>query len=547
MPKPASPSIIRIEDLTREALGALREPVESRPAVRTNGSADLENSTGRQISYVLSDTSVGRDNHVVAASAWQLDNFLRNPVMPWAHDTSQPTIAKWVDIATRGNRLVGTAEYADRDTYPFADTIFRLVKGGFLNAVSTSWLPIEWKFSTDRSRPGGIDFLKVDLLECSQVPVPALPTAIATARAAGIDTGPVMQWAERLLDCNNFAVLPREELETLRREAKMPTPAKPARAPAHKTTEWKVGLSRTLPIDRGAAWDAAAAEEAIFELCGFGTDSPNVTLARKAFLFFDASRPNERSSYNLPIATVIDGRLIAVADGIRDALEQRGAVPADVLTGAGAALDVYAGKIQRKLTHKRSLYQVSWLAYLLEDLGYLHSSAEYEAAIEEDNSPIPGHLFAALKELGQVLVAMTAEEVAELLAGKEVDELDDVIEMASDAGIKRHAFNLLRRLDVGAIAGLSGAMREHLKGRTVTFTTGDQVTPVARAGRVLSAENERCLREAHDHVTKAADIVRGVVDQCDDDNDDDNQNDDNERALRVRRATALRLKVATSA
>src|SRR5581483_9094580 len=109
--------------------------------IRTEGApVDLANSSGRLISYVLSDTSVGRDQHVIAANAWQLDNFLRNPVMPWAHDTSQPPIAKWIDVGTRGSRLIGTAEYADRDTYPFADTIFRLVKGGFLNAVSTGWI-----------------------------------------------------------------------------------------------------------------------------------------------------------------------------------------------------------------------------------------------------------------------------------------------------------------------------------------------------------------------------------------------------------------------
>jgi len=205
---------------------SLRRDNNTRTLYREAVGVDLPNSSGRLVSYILSDTSVGRDNHVIAADAWILEPFLRNPVMPWAHDTSQPPIAKWIDIGTRGNKLIGTAEYADYETYPFADTIFRLVKGGFLNAVSTAWIPREFKYTTDRSRPGGIDFSKVELLEASQVPVPALPTALATARARGIDTAPLYQWAERALDGGQTTTVPRSELEILRREAKMPTQAK---------------------------------------------------------------------------------------------------------------------------------------------------------------------------------------------------------------------------------------------------------------------------------------------------------------------------------
>lgn len=189
--------------------------------------ADAANSSGRLVTYKLSDSSVGRDNHRILAGAWQYDNFLRNPVMPWAHLTDEPPIAKWVDLWERGDELFGVADYADRDTYPFADTIFRLVKGGFLSAVSTGWLPLEYKFTSDRSRPGGVDFSKVELLEASQVPVPALPTALVVARSQGIDTRPLYDWTERMLDTKkSMQFLPRSELEILRREAKMPVTAK---------------------------------------------------------------------------------------------------------------------------------------------------------------------------------------------------------------------------------------------------------------------------------------------------------------------------------
>lgn len=178
--------------------------------------------SSRTITYVFSDTSVGRDNHVIAANAWQLGNFNRNPVFLWAHDADSPPIGRVVDLGTINGQLRGAVEYAEREVYPFADTIFLMVKAGFINATSTGWLPLDWKRSTDPSRPGGVDFSKVDLLEISQVPVPALPTALASGRSVGIDVSPFVGWAERALDGGATATLPRKELEMVRRAAGAP-------------------------------------------------------------------------------------------------------------------------------------------------------------------------------------------------------------------------------------------------------------------------------------------------------------------------------------
>jgi HK97 family phage prohead protease len=184
--------------------------------------AAVDRQAGRVIPYILSTGAVARDGHTIAPAGWQLTNFRSNPVFLWAHESSEPPIGRLTDVSVANGALRGIVEYADADTYPFADTIFRLVKGGFLNSVSVSWDPIRWSYSTDRSRPGGIDFLEQELREVSQVPVPADVTAIATARASGIDTGPLYEWAERILDSGDTVLIPRGELENLRREAKMP-------------------------------------------------------------------------------------------------------------------------------------------------------------------------------------------------------------------------------------------------------------------------------------------------------------------------------------
>jgi HK97 family phage prohead protease len=193
----------------------------------------------RCIRYCFSDASVGRDMHTIASDAWDLTNFQRNPVFLWAHLDDELPVGRVENLATEAGRLVGQVRYAD---HAFADTVYQLVKGNFLNATSTGWLPLEWRAAKDRARPGGLDFTRVELLEISQVPVPALPTALVTARSAGIDTRPLFDWAERLLDQGNFAVIGKPELENLRKAARMPVPKSKTAPPAPERDF--AGLSR---------------------------------------------------------------------------------------------------------------------------------------------------------------------------------------------------------------------------------------------------------------------------------------------------------------
>lgn len=64
----------------------------------------------------------------------------------------------------------------------------------------------------------------------------------------------------------------------------------------------------------------------------------------------------------------------------------------------------------------KGLYSVSRFAELLESLTYLASGAEYEKQYESDNSPIPQQLRDWLAQGSEILKAMTAEEVDEMLA-----------------------------------------------------------------------------------------------------------------------------------
>jgi len=130
-----------------------------------------------------------------------------------------------------------------------------------------------------------------------------------------------------------------------------------------------------------------------------------------------------------------------------------------------------------KVVFERGLYSVASLCYLFESLGYAVDSAKYESAIEGDNSAVPGMLAAVLHDLGDALLAMTAEEVAEALAGYDVEPETE--------GDDDSVLVVEERAHIAAAA--SPAVRAFRRG---------YAHAKIRAGKALSADTVRCLREA---------------------------------------------------
>lgn len=145
-----------------------------------------------------------------------------------------------------------------------------------------------------------------------------------------------------------------------------------------------------------------------------------------------------------------------------------------------------------KFTFQRGLYQVAQLCYMLDELGWQVDLAKYEAAIEGDGSQVPAMLASVLHDLGDALVAMTAEEIGELVADSAADD-DDA--------------------DEGDIL-LIEADRQHIHEATApgvrAFRRGI-VHAKLRAGKTLSAETVRCLREAMDLHGEAMDMHRSAL------------------------------------
>lgn len=167
-------------------------------------SAEVEKGAegSRALTFTISTEDVDRMGDIIAVNGWDLENFNANPVVLWAHNSRELPIARATKVWKYGKKLKATAEFVPADMPvigPLAEAVFQMYQGGFLNATSVGMLPKKWAWSTDDARPFGIDFQEHELLEFSAVPIPANPNALIGAKAAGIDTAPVFEWARALL------------------------------------------------------------------------------------------------------------------------------------------------------------------------------------------------------------------------------------------------------------------------------------------------------------------------------------------------------------
>jgi hypothetical protein len=145
-------------------------------------SVDVENGT---VTAVVSDESVDRDGDIIRVVGWQLEAFRALPVMLADHEYSiEKTIGKWKDIRIEGTQLIGTAEYFLNAGNELAEHAFALAQRG-LAAFSVGFKT--YPEHTTRLDTGGSEYKKQELLEISQVAIPANPHALAFAKQISVD------------------------------------------------------------------------------------------------------------------------------------------------------------------------------------------------------------------------------------------------------------------------------------------------------------------------------------------------------------------------
>lgn len=175
------------------------------PAAQT-----LHTDTGRmRVRCVISTIDPDRAGDIVVPTGLRnVDEFLMNPVVLWAHNrTAFPPIGlcEWVDV--QPTRVVAETRFAQG--VPFAEDVFRLYEQGVLRGWSIGFVPrkaYRLKPSVTavllRQAPSaGVRVEEWDLLEYSAVPIPENPGALTVALQKGLVRDPSLRtWLAHVPD-----------------------------------------------------------------------------------------------------------------------------------------------------------------------------------------------------------------------------------------------------------------------------------------------------------------------------------------------------------
>ena len=130
------------------------------------------------IEAIVATESEDRHGEILELKGLDTSKYMKNPVVLWAHDYSQPPIGKTLTLKKKDGKLIAKVKFAiDEDS--FAHKIYKLYKGGYMKAFSIGFIPKE----IDDNR-----YTKAEMIEHSSVPIPANSEALALAISKGIIT-----------------------------------------------------------------------------------------------------------------------------------------------------------------------------------------------------------------------------------------------------------------------------------------------------------------------------------------------------------------------
>ena len=133
------------------------------------------------LEWVFSTKDPDRVGDSIQQKGIQLDHYIRNSVILWAHDHSRPAIGLARDVTTQGGKLKGTVGFTEKGVDHFGWSIGQKALAGIIKAGSVGLRIIEWEWiEEDRAEELGYDFLikKSELLEFSMCNVPMNPFAL---------------------------------------------------------------------------------------------------------------------------------------------------------------------------------------------------------------------------------------------------------------------------------------------------------------------------------------------------------------------------------
>jgi HK97 family phage prohead protease len=137
------------------------------------------------VAWTFSTFDLDRFDERIDPEGWDFRQYLKNPVVEWAHRYDIPAIGKADGLYADKDGLHGTVVFNDKSFDPFGWAIGERVKNGVIRAGSVGFRILEIELPTKENSKDGTSliFRKQELLEFSVCNVPANPAALAKGTA----------------------------------------------------------------------------------------------------------------------------------------------------------------------------------------------------------------------------------------------------------------------------------------------------------------------------------------------------------------------------
>jgi len=162
-----------------DGLQKVADDVELIASVPFRLTADVK--AGEGFPWTLSTYDLDRYGERIDPSGWDIQRYMDNPVVEWAHCFHIPAIGKIEGLLTDDAGLHGLVFFNDKAYDPFGWSIGQRVKAGVIRAGSVGFRPIEIEIPGKGDGKDGTSliFRKQELLEFSICNVPANSYALA--------------------------------------------------------------------------------------------------------------------------------------------------------------------------------------------------------------------------------------------------------------------------------------------------------------------------------------------------------------------------------
>jgi HK97 family phage prohead protease len=140
----------------------------------------------RAFKVIASTGAIDRDQEVIDPNGWQLSNFLKNPVILWAHNSRELPIGVATKVYVENKKLIVEGKFAPADANPFAEQVKKLYDEKIIKTVSVGFIGVEFETKKQNNMDIFV-WTKAELLELSFVPVPANPEALSLMKSKGLD------------------------------------------------------------------------------------------------------------------------------------------------------------------------------------------------------------------------------------------------------------------------------------------------------------------------------------------------------------------------